>query len=69
VHLTLPISPYWLAMYVHMHVCAFETWAYILDIKFPTFKDGYGFRNVGLLAIRLPDVALSPRDFHCIHVL
>jgi len=56
-------------MYMYMHVCAFETWAYILDIKFPNFKDGYGSQNVGLLAIRLPDTAISPRDFHCIHVL
>jgi len=38
-------------MYVHTHVRAFETWADILDIQFPNFKDGYISQNVGLLAI------------------
>jgi len=50
-------------------VCAFETWADILDIQFPNSKDGYGSQNVGLLAVHLSDMAVSPRDFHCIHVL
>jgi hypothetical protein len=46
-----PSALNWLAMYVHMRVCAFETWAEILDIQFPNFQDGYSSQNVGLLAI------------------